>query len=134
MSSDYSNWGQGQVSNQKVVAMNANDAKLLVDATVAGVTRAVVERSAVEALEAYKQTVRLEAEASRLREALAQRDTEIAGLRQHIERLSAFISSMQPASQYNNSPYGMIQPQTGYIAPQELLQVPASRPNGANPE
>lgn len=118
MSTDFT-WGQGQPQNQKVVAMTLADAQNLVNATVSGVTKAVVERQAVDALEAYKQNVALGAEVTRLQGVVANRDTEIAGLREHIARLTQFVSSMQAApqpqysvpaaQQYNNPSYGMLQ-------------------------
>jgi len=130
-------WGQqGAVQKQPVVAMTGNDAQNLVTAVVAGVTKAVVERQAVDALEAYKQTVTLGAEVTRLRDQLAQRDNDIASLHQHIARLNQVLSSIQAQPvqpQYNNPSYGMLQPTQSYVAPIEVpayVPVPAYTPNG----
>lgn len=123
-------WGQqGQVERQRVVAMTASDAQQLVTAIVSDVSRAVVERNSVEALEAYKQAVRLETEVVRLRELLAQRDAEVTGLRSHIDRLGAFISSMQPTSAPAYSTAVPARQPLAYSEFPQLIQVPAQAPS-----
>lgn len=121
MSDQQLSWGQqGSTHKQNVVAMTAGDAQNLSTLIVANVVKAVVEKQSVDALEAYKQSARLETEVARQRELLGQRDAEIAGLNQHVARLTQFISSMQAAP---------VQPQ--YTAPTSWSHTPA--PNYAVP-
>jgi hypothetical protein len=128
-------WGQqGPQQKQPVVAMTANDAQNLVSAVVTGVTKAVVEKQAVDALAAYKESVSLGNEVTKLRDTVAQREAEIAGLHQHIARLNQVLSSIQatPVQPVYAAPTnrGVVYPQDptlagNYLTPEYLLSVPS---------